>query len=158
MKKHNQTSPKYSAFDTAAYYLSFKDRTVKELTDKLREKEYADEEIDNAVSRLMGYGYLDDERYAEAYIKNNRKRKGLKLIERELYAKGVSRDVLSNVLESMDVYLDSEAEIVQDIYNRRFMGSDMNDEVQKRRIFSYFQRRGFSYEVISKAVRNVGEE
>jgi regulatory protein len=154
----SKTKGNYSAFDTAAYYLSFKDRTVKELTDKLKDKEYEAEEIDDAVSKLLHYGYLDDERYARAYIKDNLKRKGINLIKRELFAKGVDRDAVSSVWETLCIDTDSELVAVRDIYSRRFLNLDMSDDRQKRRVYSYFQRRGFSFELVNRAIRDMGEE
>jgi regulatory protein len=148
----------YSAFDTAAYFLSFKDRTVKELTDKLREKKYSEAEIDDAISKLLHYGYLDDKRYTAAYIRSNQNRKGINLIKRELYSKGVARSVVDDFLESRETDLYSEKEVVRDIYNRRFLGVDICDVRQKRKIYSYFQRRGFSFEVIKNVISDTGEE
>ena len=62
-KSHKQPTT-YSAFDTAIYYLTFRDRSRKELCDKLTEKGYEEAEIAEAVEKLMSYGYIDDERYA----------------------------------------------------------------------------------------------
>jgi regulatory protein len=154
----SKTKGNYSAFDTATYYLSFKDRTVKELTDKLKDKGYEAEEIDDAVSKLLHYGYLDDERYARAYIKDNLKRKGINLIKRELFAKGVDRDAVSSVWEPLCTDTDSELMTVRGIYSRRFLNLDMSDDRQKRRVYSYFQRRGFSFELVNRAIRDMGEE
>ena len=65
-KSHKQPTT-YSAFDTAIYYLTFRDRSRKELCDKLAEKGYEEAEIAEAVEKLMSYGYIDDERYASSY-------------------------------------------------------------------------------------------
>ena len=46
-KSHKQPTT-YSAFDTAIYYLTFRDRSRKELCDKLTEKGYEEAEIAEA--------------------------------------------------------------------------------------------------------------
>ena len=51
-KSHKQPTT-YSAFDTAIYYLTFRDRSRKELCDKLAEKGYEEAEIAEADEKLM---------------------------------------------------------------------------------------------------------
>lgn len=82
-KSHKQPTT-YSAFDTAIYYLTFRDRSRKELCDKLAEKGYEEAEIAEAVEKLMSYGYIDDERYASSYIRNQMRAKGRRRITMEL--------------------------------------------------------------------------
>jgi regulatory protein len=155
--KQKNKGQSYSAFDTAAYYLSFKDRTVKEITDKLKEKGYSEEETIAAVSKLIHYGYLDDFRYAKAYIREHRCHKGINLLKRELYLKGVDRDIVSETVECMDSDEFNEIETVRDIYKRRFENSDVNDEKQRRKIFAYFQRRGFLFDNVKKVIGDFDE-
>ena len=50
-KSHKQPTT-YSAFDTAIYYLTFRDRSRKELCDKLTEKGYEEAEIAEAVEMM----------------------------------------------------------------------------------------------------------
>jgi regulatory protein len=155
--KKQMSNTTYSAFDTAAYFLSFKDRTVKELSDKLKEKGYDAEEIEEAISKMTDYGYLDDEKYAKMYFKANMNRKGISLIRRELFSKGIDKSVVHSILENGEVDLDSETKAVRGIYNRRFSDLDISDDRQKRKIYSYFQRRGFSFDVINRVLRDAGE-
>jgi regulatory protein len=156
-QRNNKNNKNFSAFDTAAYFLSFKDRTVKEIVDKLTDKGYPEEEIDVAVSKLLDYGYLDDERYASAYFKDNCRRKGVNLIKRELLLRGVDKDVVSLAIESLEDEAYKEQDAVRDIYNRRFANANLSDEREKRRIYAYFQRRGFSFDIINQVVRSFGE-
>lgn len=148
----NKSNSVYSAFDTAAYYLSFKDRTVEEIRKKLEEKEYDAYQISDAIEKLIYYRYLDDKKYAMAYIRCNCKKKGIKLIKSELLAKGIERNLLSEVLESMDFDTDDELDAVRNIYDHRFSDLDLKDVKQKKKVYSYFQRRGFSYDSITKAI------
>lgn len=91
-KSHKQPTT-YSAFDTAIYYLTFRDRSRKELCDKLTEKGYEEAEIAEAVEKLMSYGYIDDERYASSYIRNQMRAKGRRRITMELSGKGVDSEM-----------------------------------------------------------------
>ncbi len=148
MKKSKVT---YSAFDTAAYYLTFKDRTEKEIKDKLKEKGYSSQDIDESIARLKEYGYLNDENYTLSYIKSNKNKKGIRLISMELAKKGISKDTIYGQLEETTV---DEVGAIEDVLVRRYRDLDIEDETQKRRVYNYFLRRGFGHEAISKALRN----
>lgn len=139
----------YSAFDTAAYYLGFKDRTVLELKQKLNEKGYSDSEIVEAIDKLQEYGYVDDSRYARLYIKQNSSQKGSRRIINELRQKGIAKEL--SIEETLNLDID-ETEVINNIYNRRFASVDLSDEKQYRRVYSFFVRRGFNYDNIAKII------
>ena len=148
MKKSKVT---YSAFDTAAYYITFKDRTEKEVKDKLKEKGYSSQDIEESIDKLKEYGYLNDENYTLSYIKSNINKKGVRLISMELAQKGINKETISEQFE--DVSID-EVGVIEDVLFRRYRNIDINDDTQKRRVYGYFIRRGFKQEAISKAIRN----
>lgn len=144
-----ESKAKYSAFDTAVYYITFKDRTVKELCEKLADKGYSSEEIKDSIERLCEYGYLNDANYALSYMKANSAKKGFNRIRVELVKKGVDRDVISEVSEEICF---NEVDAIFDMLNRRYSRIDFSDEKEVRRMYGFFVRRGFKYENITKAV------
>lgn len=144
--KDKAYNKRYTAFDTAIYYISLKDRTTKEIYNKLEDKGYGEHEINTAIEKLLYYRYLDDKKYALSYIKSNINKKGIRLITSELMAKGVDKQDILRALEETDV---DEASTVREIYNRRFVDMDMKDQRQRRKVVSYFLRRGFTYDTIN---------
>lgn len=139
----------YSAFDTSLYLLGFKDRTKKELEDKLRDKGYSEEEIESAVNKVMEYGYINDSEYARRYIKSRLNKKGAKLIMRELQNKGISRDTISCHLEELAI---DSSELIYEILIKKYYNADVSDRGVKQKIMSYFVRRGYDYEDINAAL------
>lgn len=140
-----------SAFDAAVMYITYRDRTVKELRGRLREKGYDDFEIEEAVEKLCDYGYLNDERYARLYISCNADKKGLRRIKSELRQKGIDCTLMTELSEDMDV---DEIYAIEQMLTRRYEGINLEDERERRRLYAFFSRRGFSYENINKAVNN----
>lgn len=140
-----------SAFDTAVHYITFRDRTLKEVHNKLVEKGYSDHDIEEAIAKLKYYGYVDDEHYALSYIRSNAEKKGVKRIKVELSQKGISSDVISQTLEESEI---DEVNVIEELLERRYSTTDISDEKARRRIYSFFARRGFSYENISRALSN----
>ena len=144
--KENTYNKKHSAFDTAVYFVSIKDRTIKEMRDKLIDKGYDDDEIENAIDKMLYYGYLNDKKYASLYISCNKGKKGKKLITNELISKGIDKEDIQDAFEVADL---DEASVVKAIYDRRFKDMDIEDPKTRRKITSYFLRRGFSYDSIN---------
>ncbi len=147
----NNSKAYYSAFDTAVYLLNFKNRTRKELTDKLKSKGYSDSEIDDTMDKLTAYNYVNDGNYTLSYIKSNMNKKGKKLICIELMEKGIDKAVIDENFETISEDYGEEDKI-EAIYNKRFSEADLYDAKTRNRIFSYFVRRGFSFDKISKIV------
>ncbi|MBQ9278978.1 MAG: regulatory protein RecX [Lachnospiraceae bacterium] len=152
----NNSKACYSAFDTAVYLLTFKSRTSKEIVDKLKSKGYSDCEIDKAMDKLLEYNFINDESYTLSYIKSNVNKKGIKLIYRELAEKGIDKSLAEEKADELSA-ADMEEEKIEDIFKRRFISSDLSDIKVRNRVQSFFLRRGFSFEKISKIVKKYRE-
>ncbi|MBQ8317774.1 MAG: regulatory protein RecX [Lachnospiraceae bacterium] len=143
-----------SAFDKAVNLLTFKDRTVKELEDKLKEKGYNSGEIDEAIDKLSYYGYLNDENYALSYIKDNASKKGVRLLIKELQDKGVDKFIIDDVIEEyIDADTIDENAVISNIVNRRFYNVNFNDDKVRRRVINYLLRRGFRYDSVKAVLK-----
>lgn len=138
---------RYSAFDTAIYTISFKDRTEKELRTKLTQKGYDEKETELAIERLIDYGYVSDRRYAEMYIRQQHTKKGYRLLKRELIEKGIDRELVEELYDSLNV---DEEQLLEKVFQKRYSGADLNDEKTYRKAFSYLVRRGFSTEGVRR--------
>ncbi len=138
---HKNYTLHYSAFDTGAYLLGFKDRSCYELKNKLLSKGYNEEDVDAAVDKLAYYGYIDDSRYARSYMKDNFSKKGRRLILSELKSKGIDRDAIDCAIDEV---CPDEYTVIENIYERRFACADLSNDRQYRKVYSYFARRGFS--------------
>lgn len=58
----------YSVYDEAVKYLSRKMRSIKEMKEYLKKKEYFNDLIESVIIKLKQQGYLDDLVYAKAYV------------------------------------------------------------------------------------------
>lgn len=87
-----------TALDVALTYLSRRSLTHFELVQRLTMKGYTSEEIDSAIERLKGWGYLNDREYAISYCTSRQKSYSKKRIELELKRRGVQANLISEVL------------------------------------------------------------
>lgn len=90
------------AFDAACRKLASRMRTEKEIRLHLKKLEFDDDTIDDVVSNLTEFGYIDDEKYCVEYFKYAKtKGKADARIVRELVEKGVTRETAKNVIDDV---------------------------------------------------------
>ncbi len=142
------------AYNQAVTYLSRRDHSERELLMKLRQKGYTDS-AEYAVEKLKKDGFVDDERFSEMYVRElvNLKKYGKKRIEQELYKKGISRDIISLVLEKTEFDENSLCDIIRRKYYRY-----LSDEKGIKRTVNSLLRMGYSYGEISAALKIVSED
>ncbi len=142
------------AYNYAVSLLSRRDHSEKELLTKLKAKGYA-EGAEAALEKLRNSGYLDDERFANLYVREliRLKNFGRKRIEQELYKKGIDRDIIREVLESADFPEERLTDIIRRKYMRR-----LNDEKGVRRTVNSLMRLGYSYGEIRSALEEINSE
>ena len=97
---------KRTCMEAALSKLNYRMRTKAELTDALAELGYDSDEIKETVGELETFGYIDDRRYAEEFIRSSsRKNWSSSRMIRALREKGVSKDIAS---DAMDAHLNTE--------------------------------------------------
>ena len=88
LKTTKTNSSSKSAFNSAIRILTRRDHSRHELVLKLKQRGFSREDIDHAVSACEEYDYIDDERTADVYIRQlKRKGYGKKRIQLELKKK-----------------------------------------------------------------------
>ena len=129
---------------------------------KIREKLSADfdeEVIEEVVEFLKKHELVDDERFAEMIVSNdlNFKRVGKNRIKQNLYTKGIKREYIESAISDID----SDVELENAIYLAkkrlpRIKDKDINKV--KNKLYQHLSYKGFSYDIIKSAIREVLEE
>ncbi|HAU1190511.1 TPA: recombination regulator RecX [Legionella pneumophila] len=141
------------AFDSALRLLSRREHSAMELCDKLKQKGFNLNDVQNALNECQRLGYQSDERYVESYIRA-RIHQGygpLKIIQ-ELKNKGVDPELIQSVLqEERDNWVDYALLAWEKKFKRQ---DDFSySEMQKQQRFLLY--RGFDRDVISKVFKEV---
>jgi regulatory protein len=94
---------KPSAVDKALELLARRSHFRRELATKLRRRGYPDEEIETALARVAGYGYLDDHATARQWVEARLARgpEGRRRLASELTRHGADSGVVEEVLSEM---------------------------------------------------------
>lgn len=106
---------------------------------------------DAIIERLIQKGYLDDLKFAEYYVENRFVKKGIskKRLQMELMKKGVSREIIEQVLEVSS--RNDEEEIMKMIAKKR---NKYDDE----KLIQYLCRQGFHFETVRNLVQTYGTD
>ncbi len=135
----------------AMHILERTDKTEAQLRRKLEESEYPKEAVESAIAYVTSYGYLDDRRYAEHYIEWKKQGKGKARLKMELVQKGISREIIEEVLESTD-FGETREMIRQIILKKRKTDIPMNEK-EKQKLYGFLMRKGFSSSDILAVMR-----
>ena len=150
-----------SAINTCYYHLGSRAQTEQELVTRLKtKKDIPDPIIEEVLNKLKGYGYIDDMNYAETYITQQQHNYGMNRIKQHLISKGISRDLIEDVLskieqQKIDNQLISETEPVETEYDvalRLAEGrSSQLNKTDKQKAFrslvGFLARRGFGGDI-----------
>ena len=122
-----------------------RDRTEKELRDKLKDSFNDEQSIEDAVAYVKSFGYVDDFSYARDYLYFKKSKKSYSMIRMELREKGISSEILDLVFEEAG-FQDKE-DLVPHVkkYIRKF---EVLDAVAKRKICAHFCRKGYQAELV----------
>ena len=141
--------------DYALRLIEFRDRTEKELCEKLVGKGYDENQIEDTVEFLKNYGYIDDKRYASHFISDaiNLKKWGKIRIRSELLRKGIDREIVDFAIEDAFSQIDDDRVLLQ--MQSRFKDADFSNMKERNRIFGFFIRRGFTPDEIKDAMNKM---
>ncbi len=108
-----------------------------------------EEIIEKIITKLKEYNYVNDESFAELFVKSrlqNKPRSRFFLLS-ELLGKGIEKELANKVLDNL---LPESFEILQRVYEKKYGDEILTFEDKKK--ISYLQRKGFLWDDISKLV------
>jgi len=143
-------------FQRAVKLLAAKPRSTAELRERLlATRGSSNTTVEEVVTRLSEYGYLDDERFAFSYASLTIKQRpvGRKKLERDLMLKKVERKTADEALDIVFQETPEEQLIDRAIEKRiRSRGRPQTREDAKK-LFDHLLRQGFGFELVSEKVR-----
>jgi len=153
----SEAQPPRSARSAALALLSRRDYSTYELQQKLTDRGFDDDAIEDAVADLGARGFVDDRRVAAAHVRTASKVKGRGRIRiaRELAARGIARDVIDEAVNALEPgeAIDAIRRILQ---RKRWPAKP--SLVERQKMFRHLLGRGFPAETISRALGRSPEE
>ncbi|WOD08352.1 regulatory protein RecX [Marinomonas sp. GJ51-6] len=144
-----------STFDQALSLLSHREHGTKELANKLKLKGHTEEDIASAIEQLQDINYLNDERFAEIFVRSRiSKPLGANRILQELIQKGINSTLAKEAVNSAEA---DWFELAKALKIRRFGEEVTTDFKEKGRQSRYLQYRGFNFDEIKYAISSEDE-
>ncbi len=126
--------------------LTARDHSCTELKRKLIQKGFDAPKIDSVIAELSEQDYLNDLRYAEAYLRSRAERGyGPQRIECELRQKGVREGDVQAAKDNSDICW---LEVLQKLHRKKFGNENAVDKAAEAKQMRYYLQRGFNYEQI----------
>ena len=153
-----------SAKRVALRFLAHRPRTRKEVRDKLREKEFGEDDINSTLDSLQRAGLINDNEFARMYIRDAlaARATGKVLLKSKLLMMGVDKAIIDNALQETLNGVDEEASALE--AGRKFLKrstiprSAIERGKLRNRLAAFLGRRGFQWSTIQPVVKELLKE
>jgi regulatory protein len=138
-------------------YCAYQERCHQEVRNKLLHLKIFGDDLEDIMATLISENYLNEERYANAYVSGKFKIKkwGKFKISMNLKLKGVSSYLIENALKTIDQ--EEYEETVIELIGSRLGDNKEISFAERKKIFDYLRRKGFESEVINLGFIKVKE-
>lgn len=151
------------AYSKALGFISYMDRTEKEVEGYLLKNEFSESAVRNAVEKLKSYNFLNDEEYAVRFVKNKTEfgNQSSRKTYSDLVKKGIRESIAKKTVEN-HFTKDTEIKVATkeaERLNLKYQKDPYKKKCQK--VSQRLAEKGFSFDIISEAVKlldNAGEE
>jgi regulatory protein len=147
-----------SAYLDGLRLLGRRELSVKELRDRLIDREHPADEIERAIEHLLETRALDDARVARAYARTAAgvKGRGRLRVMRELSMMGIAKDTAGEALAEVFADVDERAVIARALQKKMRGRPRITNAAEHARLYQYLMRQGFTPAGITAALRKVG--
>lgn len=147
------------AFQRALHFLEYRQRAASEVRRNLVKHKTPEDVIEDVLERLKSNGYIDDTRFAQAWIENRSafRPRSKRALAVELLQHGLEQETIQNALENLDetqeetlAYQAAQKQL------RRLAETDLPEF--RRKLGNFLTRRGFGYGVVRTVVERTWKE
>lgn len=142
------------AAEKAMSLLLHKDRTERELQDRLYRAGFSELAAEEAMQYVKQFGYINDRRYVENFLMFQKDKRSRKEILYKLQEKGIPQELTQEIMEETEY--EGEANAIYNLAQKRLKGrklSELSFE-EKQKIMAYLARKGYPL----REIQNVFEE
>ena len=139
--------------ERALRLLARREHSRAELARKLEQAGFVHYDIAPLLDTFEAQNWLSDRRFAESYVADHRARAGSIKLAYDLRQRGVSDAIIEAVLSENR---DSELDRACDVWRKKF-GATPAGAAEKARQIRFMQSRGFTSEVIRRAINDTTE-
>ena len=154
-KKQKTYTPK-EALIKAAAYCAYQERTQQEVRSKLYTYGLEPDDVEEIIVRLGQEKMLDEERYAQAYVrgKYGLKKWGRRKIVQGLKSKGISDYCIKQGLKEID-YDVYEQHLQQLLEKKNATEKEKNPFARRQKLTYYLVSKGYESDLVQDAIKQL---
>lgn len=139
----------------AMHLLQKRSYTREGLKRKLSEGRYPEAIVEMALDYVTSYGYLDDMRYAEEYIRCYCESRSKRRILQDLSAKGVKADKAELAWQKYEAENSpaNEDEQIMELLRKKHFDAGTADRKETMRIMNFLYRKGYGMDSIKRCIK-----
>lgn len=142
--------------DKMAKYCAYQERCVKEVRDKLKTFDIAEEDKTKILDYLLDNRFVNDERFARSFVRGkvNQSGWGVNKIRFHLIQKGIDKDIIDEALGQTDeeAYRQRLIEILKT--KAKTVKADSDFE-KKRKLAAYAMQKGFEGSLVWETLKDL---
>jgi regulatory protein len=148
VSEYKQLSADDKLYNRALRYVAMRPRSVWEVEFYLKRKDSPAPLIEQITNKLKKFGYLDDLKFAEAFVRDRRllRSSSVRKIILELRKKHVPSDVIERVTKEDET---DEGAMLREVVAKKRRQTKYQDDLK---LMQYLARQGFSYSDIKTAL------
>ncbi len=127
--------------------VSRRPRSQREIRDYAFRKQWTKANTDRVIERLLERGYLNDAKFAEIFVRSraNLRNYSTRRMKLELQKKGISSDIIDQVLSESD-------DFDENVALKNLIAKKQNRYDDEQKLIAYLARQGFNYDSIRMAL------
>jgi len=144
------------ARERALRLIGYRDRSKSEIRKRLVGSDYPEDIVEEVVDQLSRAGLLDDRKFSRDWVKSRTASKpmGRTRLAWELRSRGVDAPTVEQALEGLDE--ETEHGLACSVAEDKLRKMDREDPSVRAKLGSLLRRRGFSWDVIARALDELG--
>ncbi len=129
-------------------------RSEKEIRDWLYRKKIPEVMHKDLFTKVKSFDLVDDIKFAKWWIESRQlfRPKSKRVLVMELKLKGISKDIISNVLDETEI--DERKVALGFLEKRRAHWKGVQKEKMKQKMIEYLVRKGFDFEIAKNVVKD----
>ncbi len=131
-------------------------RSIQEIEDRLVQKGFSPDVIQETLSYFINARVLDDVLFAKVWIQSRlRKPYGAIRIKHELKLKGISDEIIQSEMGEVSDQFSSEEMIEHLLKKMKTRYKNVEPQKRKERAYGYLARRGFNTSTVMKVIKQL---
>lgn len=136
-------------------FISYRHRSRQEIRNKFIVQGYSEKIINSSISKLEELGYIDDNLFAEMFIKSlvKEKKLGRCAVNYKLSPHSLDKNLVSKLLD--EIYEKYPTKVLLEYHINKFLNVKEKSNKNKSKLYNLLKRKGFIYSEFESVINEI---